>query len=72
MNKVSIFQFKGVNIELTFSKGSLAYGFEIEGKNYGISMKLPSKKVMDVASITFLLITNATETIDKLNENQTF
>jgi len=72
MNKISIFQLKGKEIQMLYNKGQLAYSFEHEGNNYGIAVKMPSKSVLDIASITFQLLTNALETIENLNDDKRF
>ncbi len=68
MNKISTFTYKGKDIDMLYQKGNIAYTFEHDGKQYGYKVKLPSKSVMDVASTTFLLLTNAIETLEALQK----
>lgn len=71
---ISTFTFKGIDIEVTYKKGTLAYVFAFNGENYGNALKPESKKTMDVANCCFLLLTNALESIEALqtNENKWF
>lgn len=57
-----------LEIDLLFENGKLAYTFEHEGQNYGTSIKLPSKKVQDIASACLVLFTNALETHKELQK----
>jgi hypothetical protein len=70
---IQIFQLKGIDIEMLFRKGTLACTYTYEGKPFGNSIKLPSRKVEVVVAATFQLLTNALETIEALeklkNEN---
>lgn len=66
MNRISTFTLKGKDIDLLYNNGALAYSFEHNGKAYGNKVELPSKKVMDIASAVFLLLTNALETSEAL------
>lgn len=70
MNKISVFNIKGYEVQMLHRNNRLAYTLEHEGKTYGISVEVPSRKVIDIASITFQLFQNALETIEKLNENK--
>ena len=69
MDKISLFTLRGKEVNMLYKKGTLAYSFEHEGKSYGVSVKLASKSVIDIASATFQLLQNAVETIDTFNEN---
>jgi len=68
--KISIFELKGEEINLTFNNGTLAYTFEHEGNRYGNAVKVESRKALDIASSAFGLLTNALETIEKLHDNK--
>lgn len=59
---ISTFTIDGLDVDMTFQNGAIAYTFEKDGKNYGYKIDLPSKKVMDVVAATVLLLTNALET----------
>ena len=50
----------------TLKKGFVAYTFEKDGKSYGSKVKVPSRGVMDIISVSALLIINAYETIESL------
>lgn len=69
MDRISTFTLKGKDIDLLYRNGFLAYTFEHEGKNYGNKVKLASRKVVDVASATFLLLENALSSLENLNDN---
>jgi hypothetical protein len=56
----------GLDIDLMFDKGKLAYVFTFEEKTYGNAVKLPSRKVSDVAAVSLALFTNALETFEAL------
>jgi hypothetical protein len=66
--KISTFTLKGIDIDLTFNKGVLAYIFTFDGKQYGNAIKPKSRSVLDVSSTTFLLLTNALESIEALKQ----
>lgn len=68
MQKIHTFTFKEKDIDMLYANGNLAYTFEHEGKQYGYKMKLPSKSVMDITSVAFLLFINAIETLEALNK----
>jgi len=68
--KISTFTHKGIDIDLTFNKGLLAYAFNVNGERFGNALKPASKSVLDVASTTFLLLTNAFESIESI-QNET-
>lgn len=52
----------GLEIDLMFNNGKLAYTFEHDGKPYGNAVKIPSKSVVDIATSCLILFTNAQET----------
>lgn len=58
----------GLEIELYYKNGKLAYSFEHEGKPYGTKIALPSKSVLDIASACLILFTNAQETYKELTK----
>lgn len=64
--KISTFNYRGKDIDLTYGNKNLAYTFEHEGKSYGFKVELKKRDVMTVASATFLLVQNAIETMDAL------
>jgi hypothetical protein len=71
--KISTFTLNGIDIDLTYRKGALAYTFNVNDNSYGYKIDLKKKGVMDVASATFLLLTNALETyeaVKKLNDSK--
>jgi hypothetical protein len=57
----------GLEVDVLFEKGTLAYTFVHNGQNYGNAVKLPSKSVSDIASACLILFTNAIETKKALN-----
>lgn len=67
---ISTFTFKGIDIEVTLNKGLLAYVFTVDDKKYGNALKPASKKTMDIANTCFLLLTNAIESIEALNQDE--
>lgn len=71
MNRISTFTLKGKDIDLLYNNGFLAYSFEHDGQSYGNKVKLESRKVVDVASATFLLLTNALDTREALENDST-
>lgn len=52
----------GLEINLLYDNGKLAYTFEVAGETYGQGIKIPSKSVVDIASASLILFTNAIET----------
>lgn len=67
--RVQTFTLKGIDVDVMYNKGSLAYIFKKEGKEYGNAVKLKDKSIESIVASTFLLLSNALETYDKLNEN---
>ena len=67
MDKISTLSLNGLDIDLFYKNGFLAYSFEKDGQAFGSKLKLPSKSVLDIASVSFLLFTNAIETHAELN-----
>lgn len=53
-----------------FEKGKLAYSFMFNDKPYGNAIKVPSRKMTDMAASCLILFTNALETFEKLNGEQ--
>lgn len=66
--KISTFTFRGVDIDLMFQKRKLAYTLEIDGKRYGNAVDVKSRKTEDLVNATFLLLTNAVDTLDDLKK----
>lgn len=58
----------GLEIELYYHKGQLAYSFEFEGKPYGTKVTLPTRTVLDIATCCLVLFTNAEETHSELTK----
>lgn len=63
------FQVKGVQVDVTFKKGFIAYTFELDGKSYGQKIKLSNRSTMEAVSATALLIINASDSIEALKNN---
>lgn len=57
-----------LDIDLMYGNGKLAYSFTHKEQPYGNSVKLPSKKVIDIASTCLILFTNALETKKELDK----
>ncbi len=68
MNKILQFTLDGRDIDVLYQNGNIAYTFEFEGKQYGNKVELASKSIIDVTSATFLLFTNALETMAALKQ----
>ncbi len=70
MHKVSQLTLpSGLDIELYFQNGKLAYSFDFEGKPYGTKITLASKSILDIATASLILFTNAQETFNELNKH---
>jgi hypothetical protein len=67
---VMTFSYKGIEINLTNRNGFIAYTFHYGADTHGQKIKSP-KKIDDKLSATSLLILNAVDTINKLNESNT-
>ena len=52
----------GLEIDLLYANGKLAYTFEHNSKSYGNAIALPSKSIVDIASACLILFTNAVDT----------
>jgi len=52
----------GLEIDVLFEKGKLAYTFQHNGQSYGNAVTLPSKSVSDIVAASLVLFTNAVET----------
>ena len=70
MTEIAKLSLPDVEIDLLFNKGKLAYNFEHKGKMYGNAVKLPSRKITDIAAACLILFTNAVETKKKLDEEK--
>ncbi len=71
MHKVSQITLpNGLEIELYYQNGKLAYSFDYDGKPYGTKITPPSKSVLDIASACLVLFTNAQETYKELTKNK--
>jgi len=73
MTKINTLSLRGIDIDIFYNNGFIAYSFMKDGKSYGQKVKLPSKKVIDISASTFLLFENALETYESLtktNENK--
>lgn len=70
MNKISTFTYKGKDIDMLYQNGNLAYTLEYNGKQYGYKVEVPSKSIIDIASVSFLLFINAVETLETLQKNE--
>ena len=57
-----------LEIDLMFDNGKLGYTFTHKEQVYGTSVKIPSKKVADIASVSLILFTNALETKKELDK----
>lgn len=70
------FEFKGLTIELTLREGNIAYTFQRlhkesgEERSYGYKIKLEDESPTTVMSATALLVMNAVETIELLDQNE--
>lgn len=60
----------GLEIELYFQNGKLAYSFDFEGKPYGTKITLPSRSVLDLATACLVLYTNAEATYKELTKKK--
>jgi hypothetical protein len=70
MDKISTFELRGQSVDMLYNKGNLGYTFEFNGKSYGSKVEVASKSVIDIASATFLLLTNALETIEAVKKDE--
>lgn len=68
MNHVSLFEYKGMEVNVIAKNGFLGYTFEKDGKTYGNKVKLEKKDVQSIASIAFLLFLNFVETYDAVQK----
>ncbi len=60
----------GLEIELYYRKGQLAYSFDYNGEPYGTKITLPGRSVLDIATSCLILFTNAKETYEELIKNK--
>ena len=60
------FEVRGQQIDMTFKNGYVAMTFEKDGQSYGHKVKVEKRGVMDIVAISALLITNAVDSLDKL------
>ena len=71
MTKINTFTLEGLDIDILYNNGFLAYTIQYEGKTYGQKIKVKSKRIVDITTATFLLIENALSTHKQLkNENK--
>jgi len=70
MDKISTFELRGQSVDMLYNNGKLAYTFEFNGKSYGAKVEVASRSVIDIASATFLLLTNALETIEAVKKDE--
>lgn len=65
------FRYKDVDIDILYKNKAVAFTFEIDGKKYGNKVAVPSRKAQDIINASFLLFTNAAESIEAIkNENK--
>ncbi len=64
--QISQFQFKDVDVDVTFHNGYIAYTFEKNGETFGGKVKPPSRKHIDLISYAFNLALNLLETQEAL------
>lgn len=62
------FQVKDQQIDMTYKNGFISYVFEKGGKSYGQKVKVSKRGIMDLVSIASLLVINAIETIEALEQ----
>lgn len=62
------YQLLGVEVNVSFDNGKLAYTFERDGKSYGNTLKVESALPADVISAAFLLAANAAESINGFDD----
>ncbi len=67
MNILS-FQHEDLLIEVTHGNKKIAITFEHEGKRYGNSVNLKTKKTEEIISATFLLFCNVVETYKTIKD----
>lgn len=68
MQRISQFTLLETDVNILYRNGQLGYTFEKDGKTFGSKVKLESKSIQDVASATFLLLTNCLETIEAVKK----
>lgn len=66
---ISTFSLKGQDVHVTYHRGVLSYTFFHDEKKYGQSLKLTKKQPEEIINATFLLLTNALESIEALETN---
>jgi hypothetical protein len=70
MTKITQVTVQGQPIDLLAYKNEIGYSMRIGERNYGIRIKLESRKVIDIATAVALLIANSLDTRETLkNEN---
>lgn len=67
---VSVFTYKGIDIDLTNRNGFIAYTFQFKGEPYGFKIPLESRKSADIVNTSASLLLNAVETINKLFDDE--
>lgn len=71
MHKVSQLTLpEGLEIELYYQNGKLAYSFTYEDKPYGTKISLPDRTVLSIATACLMLFTNAQETYKELTKTK--
>ena len=71
MHKVSQITLpNGVEIELYYQNGQLAYSFDYNEKPYGTKVTLPSRSVLDIATSCLMLFSNAEEIYKELTKEK--
>lgn len=68
MNSVSLFEYKGTEINVIIKNGFLGYTFEKDGKTYGNKVKLEKRDTQHIASVAFLLVLNLVETYEAVQK----
>ncbi len=58
---ISTFSYKGQDIDVLYTKGSISYVFEIAGKRYGNAVKAEGKSIRDIMNATAALVLNFIE-----------
>lgn len=68
--KVQSFTLKGIDIDIMYNRGSLAYTFLYDGKTYGISLKVETKTIENIVACTFQLLTHALESLEAIKSHE--
>lgn len=70
MTVISTVPVQNVPIEFLYDKGYIGYTINVNGSPYGSKVKLESKKVIDIISAVALIIGNALDTKQALDDNK--